>query len=107
LHVLEHIGLGRYGDPLDPQGSVLAARELARVLAPGGRLYVSVPTGVGRTCFNAHRVFSPAALKGMFAGLVLESFALVDDGGSFAAESPTAAADQLAYGCGMYVFRRD
>src|SRR4051812_43996008 len=56
LHVIEHIGLGRYGDPIDPEGSARAARELARVLAPGGRLYLSVPVGRERTCFNAHRV---------------------------------------------------
>jgi hypothetical protein len=35
LHVAEHIGLGRYGDPLDPEGTKKATRELARVLAPG------------------------------------------------------------------------
>ena len=31
LHVVEHVGLGRYGDPLDPQGSIKAMRELQRV----------------------------------------------------------------------------
>src|SRR3954454_20739809 len=34
LHVAEHIGLGRYGDPLDPGGTRKAADELQRVLAP-------------------------------------------------------------------------
>ena len=38
LHVAEHIGLGRYGDPLDPGGTVKAVKELVRVLAPGGNL---------------------------------------------------------------------
>jgi len=37
LHVAEHIGLGRYGDPLDPLGTQKAAAELSRVLAPGGK----------------------------------------------------------------------
>src|SRR5712691_8903819 len=67
LHVLEHIGLGRYGDPLDPDGSRKAAAELARVLAPCGRLYLSVPVGRPRVCFNAHRVFSPGAIVEMLA----------------------------------------
>ena len=36
LHVIEHVGLGRYGDPLDPDGARKAACELQRVLARGG-----------------------------------------------------------------------
>ena len=106
LHVLEHVGLGRYGDPLDPEGSARGAGELARVLAPGGRLYVSVPTGRDRTCFNAHRVFSPAALQAMFGGLDLEEFALVDDAGRFSCPGDAESAARLDYGCGMYVFKR-
>jgi len=104
LHVIEHIGLGRYGDPLDPEGSAKAARELARVLAPGGRLYVSVPTGRERVCFNAHRVFTPPALKELFAGLQCSEFALVDDAGQFHAAGDEVRAAGLEYGCGMYVF---
>jgi len=41
LHVIEHIGLGRYGDPLDPLGSVKAALELERVLKVGSKLFLS------------------------------------------------------------------
>lgn len=63
LHVLEHVGLGRYGDPINPDGSRLAARELQRVLKPGGTLFLSVPVGRERVCFNAHRVFSSNTLQ--------------------------------------------
>ncbi|MEN0111343.1 MAG: hypothetical protein AAF805_11535, partial [Planctomycetota bacterium] len=35
MHVLEHIGLGRYGDPVDPDGDRKAAAELERIIAPG------------------------------------------------------------------------
>src|SRR5436853_180080 len=38
MHVVEHIGLGRYGDPLDPNGDLKAIAELRRVLAPAGTL---------------------------------------------------------------------
>ena len=106
LHVIEHIGLGRYGDPVDAQGSVKAALELTRVLAPGGTLYLSVPTGRERVCFNAHRVFSPAALKAMFPGLLCKGFALVDDTGNFHPVGSEANAACLEYGCGMYVFTK-
>lgn len=57
--VIEHIGLGRYGDPLDAQGSVKAFREVARVLRPGGHFLFSVPLGrINSVHFNAHRVFT-------------------------------------------------
>ena len=58
LCVVEHIGLGRYGDPLDPDGTEKAIGELKRVVAPGGNLYVSLPLyRYTQTYFNAHRAF--------------------------------------------------
>ena len=45
LHVIEHVGLGRYGDPLDSTGTKRAASELERVLQPGGRLFLDFPNG--------------------------------------------------------------
>ena len=43
MHTLEHIGLGRYGDKVDPMGDIRAMNELARVTAPGGNLLIAVP----------------------------------------------------------------
>lgn len=58
LCVVEHIGLGRYGDRLDPDGSEKAVAELCRVISPGGHLYVSVPVDdCNKLFFNAHRAF--------------------------------------------------
>jgi SAM-dependent methyltransferase len=104
LHVIEHIGLGRYGDGLDPAGSRAAARELARVVKPGGRLYLSVPVGRERVCFNAHRVFAPDTVVAMLADLDLAAFCLVDDTGRFLENSPLGAGADLEYGCGMFEF---
>src|SRR5262249_39183594 len=54
--VLEHIGLGRYGDPMTPTGTSDAAREIARVVAPGGVVVFSVPVGPSEVLeFNANR----------------------------------------------------
>ena len=66
--VVEHIGLGRYGDPLDPRGTEKAVEELKRVVAPGGDLYISLPLDeVDREYFNAHRVFTEETALRFFA----------------------------------------
>lgn len=106
LHVIEHIGLGRYGDPLDPGGSRKAAAELKRVLMPGGSLYLSAPVGRQRVCFNAHRVFAPGTLQSLFPELEMVSFSLVDDRGTFIESATLAEAERLDYGCGMFEFRK-
>lgn len=106
LHVIEHVGLARYGDPLDPAGHLEAAAELTRVLAPGGNLYVSVPVGRERTCFNAHRVFSRRTVERMFEPLRLENFSLVDDTGDIRAGASEDQVDACEYGCGLFHFRK-
>lgn len=74
LCVVEHIGLGRYGDPLDPNGTEKAIAELKRIVAPGGDLYLSIPLDdENRTYFNAHRAFSETYLISLF-----ESFDIVE-----------------------------
>jgi hypothetical protein len=81
LCVIEHIGLGRYGDPLDPEGTIKAARELSRVLASGGDLYVSAPCGRSYVAFNAHRSFEKDEFIQLFGGLVLKEYLLVNNFG--------------------------
>lgn len=110
MHVLEHVGLGRYGDPVDYDGDRVAAAELARVLAPGGRLLMVVPIGArARIQFNAHRIYEAAQLTAMFEGLELETFTLIPDdaadGDLVTDPSPELLARQR-YGCGCFVLRR-
>lgn len=106
LHVIEHIGLGRYGDPLDPEGSVAAARELQRVVAPGGHLYLSTPVGRQRTCFNAHRVFDPGTVVSMFDRMDLVDFSFVDDQGQLQQSTARQAAASSEYACGLFHFEK-
>jgi len=106
LHVVEHVGLGRYGDPIDPDGSLTALRELARVLAPGGMLYLSVPVGRERVCYNAHRVYAPESISEALRPLLLFSFSLVTDQHEFISDAELSLANQQEYGCGMFVFTR-
>jgi SAM-dependent methyltransferase len=102
LHVIEHIGLGRYGDRLNPHGSELAAKELIRVLSPGGRLFISIPVGRERTQFNAHRIFDPLTVRELFADLKLVSFGLIDDEGRFIQTADLSEGVACEYGCGLF-----
>jgi SAM-dependent methyltransferase len=107
LHVIEHIGLGRYGDPIDPDGYRKSARELARVLAPGGRLLLGTPVGRERLCFDAHRVFDPRTIIDSFSALDLLEFHLIDDRATSIRENaPIESARGCEYGCGLFVFEK-
>lgn len=109
MHTVEHVGLGRYGDPLDYDGDLKAMRELRRVLAPGGDLLFVVPVGKPRVVFNAHRIYSYRQVVDTFGDLKLAEFALIPDdgavGGLLRNVSPELA-DQQSYGCGCFWFRR-
>jgi hypothetical protein len=69
--VLEHIGLGRYGDLLNPNGTQDAVREIARVIKPGGIVIYSVPVGRVVNEFNANRRFSYEQASTFFQGWLL------------------------------------
>ncbi len=106
LHVIEHIGLGRYGDPVDPEGSRKAAAELQRVVCRGGRLYLSLPIGRERVCFNAHRVHGPDTVLKMFTEMRLIEFSFVGDDGQYHEDRNIDDASRLEYGCGMFLFEK-
>nr|WP_245168299.1 DUF268 domain-containing protein [Desulfobaculum xiamenense] len=110
MHALEHVGLGRYGDPLDPDGDRKAAAELRRVLAPGGELLLAVPVGgQSRIAFNAHRIYTVKDVTSLFGDLDLVEFALIPDDGStqgLIRNAGPALADTQRYACGCFRFRK-
>jgi SAM-dependent methyltransferase len=110
MHVVEHVGLGRYGDPLDYDGDLKAASELARVVAPGGQLLFVVPIGgEARIQFNAHRIYTYAQVLTMFPGFELAEFALIPDDGNeqgLVRDAPPALADAQRYGCGCFWLKK-
>jgi SAM-dependent methyltransferase len=106
FHAIEHFGLGRYGDPIDPLGHEKAIAELKRVLAPGGQLLFSVPIGLQRLEFNGHRVFDPMTVMRLFEGLELVEFAAVDDANVLHENTRPEDWRGLQYGCGLFHFRK-
>lgn len=104
MHVVEHIGLGRYGETLDPDGDLKAIAELKRVLKPGGNLLFVTPVGHSRIQFNAHRIYSYDQIFNSMEGLTLKQFALVDDKGYFSVDADSNYANQQYYGCGCWWF---
>ena len=107
LHVIEHIGLGRYGDKVDPNGWKKACRELQRVLAKDGKLYISVPIGKSKVCFNAHRVFSAEDIVKEFSNCMLIGFSAVDDKGNFLGISEVDIYKNSDYSLGMFIFTKN
>lgn len=107
LHVFEHIGLGRYGDDIDPDGYVRAAKELERVVAPGGILYLSVPVGKERLCYDAHRIFHPQTIVDLFPKMKLNEFYLIDDkGDKVTRENDFLKAEACSFGCGIFILEK-
>ena len=107
LHVAEHIGLGRYGDPLDPKGTENAIRELGRLLAPGGQLLFSMPIGRDRVEFNAQRVWDPRRPPSILSELKLAEFSAVADDDTFVQETSPEKFVDAKYSCGLYRFVRN
>ncbi len=80
LHTIEHFGLGRYGDGIDPEGHLKGLEQLKRMVEPGGIFYLSTPIGPQRVEFNAHRIFgAPTVLDWFRDGWTIERFAYLDD----------------------------
>lgn len=106
MHVVEHVGLGRYGDPVDYDGDLRAVAELERVLKPGGNLFFVVPVGKeAKIHFNAHRVYTWLQVVDCFPQCELKEFSFIESAGNNPIlENHDPALIEDAYGCGCYWF---
>ena len=111
LHAIEHFGLGRYGDPIDPKGHLKGFNNILRMLKVGGHLYISFPiSNKSEVQFNAQRVFHP---KDIFTWaerkncLSLERFDYVDQYGQLHQKiNIETNSFDIPFGCGIYQFKK-
>jgi hypothetical protein len=111
LHALEHFGLGRYSDDVDPEGHIKGLDNLVALVADQGRLYIGVPIGKrDEVHFNAHRVFDPRSLPELVCKgnrMKLLRFDFVDDLGALFQDARLEdAIGAVEYGCGIYTFEK-
>lgn len=115
LHAIEHFGLGRYSDPLDPKGHIKGIENIIKMLKPGGFLYISLPISkVTQTHFNAHRIFNPFDIFGWMPKiqeLSLQRFDYIDDKG-FVHQDIELYQDSIknmidSFACGIYTFKKN
>ncbi len=108
MHTIEHVGLGRYGDPIDPTGDLKAINELKRVTAVGGSiLFVTPIGGKAQIQFNGHRIYTHSQIMEYFEGFELKNFSLITDykyPKAFINDATAADADKQKYGCGCFWF---
>lgn len=110
LHALEHFGLGRYGDPIDPKGYESGIRNMAKILRKEGIFYLSVPVGTERVEFNAQHVFDPRTIVEVAESnrLQLHEFAVFSaDSGlveTDASLEALEAAGKKRYSLGIFIF---
>jgi SAM-dependent methyltransferase len=108
LHAIEHFGLGRYGDPIDPDGHLKALNNIYQMLKKKGTFYFGVPFGPQRIEFNGQRVFSMNYLLSLLVSRyeVIE-FSYVDDAGDLH-ENVTLDEGNIStnwncnYGCALF-----
>lgn len=106
LHAIEHFGLGRYGDRVDPMAWKKALTEMQRILSIGGQLYLSVPVGVARLEFNGGRVFGAEQIVEALPKLKLLEFSFIDDDELLHENVALGEAAHQRYGCGLFHFSK-
>ena len=107
MHTIEHIGLGRYGDEIYPQGDIISINELKRVLKDGGDLLFVTPVGKPRIEFNAHRIYSFEQIIEYFSPISLKEFSLIPDSGGLIQNADPSLVKEQLYGCGCFWFKKN
>jgi len=111
LHTIEHIWLGRYWDPIDPDWHIKLIESFNILLKNWGKLYFSTPIGSPRIQFNAHRVFWVQEIFLLLSKyFTLHEFAYIDE--SFKLHENVDINKgfwsnfDLRYGCWLFVLEK-
>lgn len=110
MHVVEHIGLGRYGDSIDVNGDLRAIANLKQTVMPNGNILFVVPCGKPKICFNAHRIYSAEIIPSYFGKeFLLQEFYFIPNS---VTDPPLINPDfsitaKYDYGCGCFHFKRN
>lgn len=107
MHTIEHIGLGRYGDTIDPNGDIKAINELKRVITKNGHLLFVVPIGRPKIIFNAHRIYTYEMIINYFKNFKLVEFSLISGiENKIIINASKNQSDLEDYGCGCFWFQK-
>lgn len=106
FHALEHFGLGRYGDEIDPDAYLKVIRNIQRVIKPGGHAYIGVPIGPkDRLVFNAHRIFAIRTIIELFDEMALSDIAIIRSSNAYAENIVEDQYESVEdYSCGVFEF---
>jgi len=109
---VEHVGLGRYGDPSEADGDLCAMQLMLRLLRLSGVMLLTVPIGSDSVVGNLHRVYGTKRLPKLLEGYFVEASEYwIKDGdnrwvlsgaGNALDRRPTSS----CYGLGCFVLRK-
>lgn len=105
---LAHIGLGRYGDKIDPNGYKRGIKAINNLAKKNCIIYIMMPVGKKGVEFNSHQVFDADQLIEEFKSnsFNLQEFHLINDVGDLILNSKTKNSLDLNFGGGYFVFQK-
>jgi len=72
VSTIEHVGLGRYNDPIDTEGDKNVMKEIKRIMSRNGLLLITVPFGK-KAVTLLHRVYDENTLLSLLKGFDIQS----------------------------------
>lgn len=112
LHAIEHFGLGRYGDSLDPDGHIKGFNNILKMIKKKGTLYISFPISKNNEIhFNSQRVFNPNEIftwPEKENKITLKRFDYVNIKGELELNLKINDVENIkGHGCGIYTFIKE
>lgn len=108
FHAIEHFGLGRYGDKIDPDAYIKVIKNIQRVVEPGGHVYIGVPVGPkDRLVFNAHRIFAIQTIIDLFSEMILNDIVLIKENNAYTETICRGDFEKIPdYSCCLFEFEK-